>query len=178
MLAEDDVRHGRQQLHRLTGHAEVETDALQDEVQVLVPLVFRVCLAEQILIEVVADGAALAVVVFLRLLMIIVRKDHIQQTCLARRVEVGWHVVGGESDFGAFLEGDGKRLVVLRVDGHVRGDVVVEQAGIQVAVAVVHEQHLGVLRHLVEHVGVVHQFGVAPGEFDGLHQQRQHLEEE
>ena len=72
-----------------------------DEVQVLVPFLFRISLAEQVLLEVVTDAPALPVVVLLGLLMVIVREDHIQQTCLARRVEVGWHVVGSEGYLGA-----------------------------------------------------------------------------
>ena len=160
MLAIDDVCHGRQQLDGLTAHREVELHTLQDEVQVLVPFFFRVSLAEEILVEVIADGAAFSVVIVLGALMVVVAEYHVKQTGLTRRVEVCRNIISGESNFGAVLERDGERLVVLRVDSHVACDVVVEQASIQVTVTVIDEQHLCVLRHLVEDVRVIHQLGV------------------
>ena len=48
----------------------------------------------------------------------------------------------------------------------------------QVAVAVVDEQVVGMFRHLVEHVRVVHQLGIASGQLDCFAEIGEHLEEE
>ena len=160
VLAIDDVCHGRQQLDGFAAHREVELHTLQDEVQVLVPFFFRICLAEEILVEVIADGAAFPVVVVFGALMVVVAEYHVKQTGFARRVEVCRYIIGGESNLGAVLEGNGERLVILRVDSHVACDIVVEQTGVQVTVTVIDEQHLCVLRHLVEDVRVIHQLRV------------------
>ena len=47
-------------------------------------------------------------------------------------------------------------MVVLWVHRHVRCDVVVEQPKVEVSVAIVDEQQVGMLAHLVEAVRIVH----------------------
>lgn len=46
------------------------------------------------------------------------------------------------------------------------------------AVAVVNQHKVGVLRHLVEHVRVVHQLGVAPAQLHRFHKEAEGLEQE
>ena len=88
--------------------------------------------------------------------MVVVGEYQVQQTGFRRRVKINRNVIGCKSQLGRFLERYSKRLVVLRVHGHIRRDDIVKQARIKIPVAIIHQDKVGMLVYLVEHMRVIH----------------------
>ena len=115
----DNVFHGRKQFYRFLAKGKVKTATLQEEIYIGVPLVFGIRLRKQILTEVVPDRTRFPVVVIFRTLVVIVREYQIQQTGFRRRIKINRNVISCKSQLGRFLERYSKRLVILRVHGHI-----------------------------------------------------------
>ena len=115
----DNVFHGRKQFYRFLAKGKVKTAALQEEIYIGVPLVLAVSLGKQILTEIVPDRTRFPVVVIFRTLVVVVGEYQVQQTGFRRRIKINRNVISCKSQLGRFLERYSKRLVVLRVHGHI-----------------------------------------------------------
>ena len=111
--------------------------------------------------EIIAYGACFEVVVCLGELVVIVAIDHIEHTRLGGAVKVQRYIIGGKTKLGALLKGYAVTLIVLRVHRHIACDDVIEQPHREVLGAVIDKHKIGVYVHLVENVGVIHQFWVS-----------------
>ena len=128
--------------------------------------------------EVVTDAAGLGVAVVVCALVVPVREDEVQHTGLGRSVKITRHIVGREGEFWRVFKRNSEGLRAFGVDGHVARHEVVEARGVHVLVAVVKEEHIGVLGHLVEDVRVVHQLGVSAAQLHRQHEAAEGFEKE
>ena len=135
-------------------HPQIEAHALHGKVHIGIPLFFGVVAAEEVLVEVGINRTALQIVCVFALLVVIVAVDHVEQTALARWVEVTGNVVGGEPEFGTLFEGYHEAAVVLGVHLHGTGDVVVEKRCRHTFVHVVNLQDLRELVYTVQPVRI------------------------
>ena len=178
VASEEDVVHGGLDFDVLLTDGEVEAGALEEEVDVGVPVGFWVVVAEEFHVVVGAYGSCLEVVALVGAFVVVVGVDHVDHAGGGGGGELCGDVVGGEGEFGCVAIFDGVDGLVLAIDGDAGGDDVVEDTHFEVSVEVVDEYEVGVGVDFLEDVLVGEKIFVAAGEFDVFHEVGQGEEEE
>ena len=151
--------HRRQDLALGRWQRQVESDALEQEGDVGLPVLFGILRSHQVTAEVVADLARLEVVVLAGLLVIVVGEDLRPDAAHRARIGAADGVVRAEGKLGTPGERDLKGMVALGLGAEVARDLAEEEVEVQVLVALVDDDEVGVLGHAVEEETVVDHRG-------------------